>query len=85
MVPFTTIPFGYYVSPISDKLHAGIGVYAPFGVESDYEDSFQGRYQGVTSMVQVVTIQPTISYAFNDSVSLGFGPTINHISVDLTR
>ena len=29
MVPFSTIPFGYYVTPISDKLHAGIGVYAP--------------------------------------------------------
>ncbi len=84
MVPFSTVPFGYYVSPISDKLHAGIGVYAPFGVESDYEDSFQGRYEGVTSMVQVVTIQPTISYAFNDRVSVGFGPTINHISGELT-
>ena len=84
MVPFSTVPFGYYVSPINDKLHAGIGVYAPFGVESDYEDSFQGRYQGVTSMVQVVTIQPTISYAFNDRVSVGFGPTINHISGELT-
>ena len=84
MVPFSTIPFGYYVAPISDKLHAGIGVYAPFGVESDYENGWQGRYEGVTSMVQVVTIQPTVSYAFNDRVSVGFGPTINHISGELT-
>lgn len=84
MVPFSTIPFGYYVTPISDKLHAGIGVYAPFGVESDYENGWQGRYEGVTSMVQVVTIQPTVSYAFNDRVSVGFGPTINHISGELT-
>ncbi len=84
MVPFSTIPFGYYVSPINDKLHAGIGVYAPFGVESDYENGWQGRYEGVTSMVQVVTLQPTISYAFNERVSVGFGPTINHISGELT-
>ncbi|PNE04177.1 hypothetical protein A15D_00357 [Alcanivorax sp. MD8A] len=84
MVPFSTIPFGYYVTPISNKLHAGIGVYAPFGVESDYENGWQGRYEGVTSMVQVVTIQPTVSYAFNDRVSVGFGPTINHISGELT-
>lgn len=84
MVPFSTIPFGYYVSPINDKLHAGIGVYAPYGVESDYENGWQGRYEGVTSMVQVVTLQPTISYAFNERVSVGFGPTINHISGELT-
>ena len=84
MVPFSTVPFGYYVTPLSDKLHAGIGLYAPFGVESDYEDTFQGRYHGLNSRVQVVTLQPTISYAFNDRVSVGFGPTINHIEGKLT-
>ena len=85
MVPFSTVPFGYYVSPINDRLHAGIGIYAPFGVESDYEDGWQGSYEGLNSVVQVVTIQPTISYAFNDRVSVGFGPTINHIEGKLTN
>ena len=84
MVPFSAVPFGYYVTPINDKLHAGIGLYAPFGVESDYEDTFQGRYHALNSVVKVVTIQPTISYAFNDKVSIGFGPTINHIEGKLT-
>ena len=27
----------------------------------------------------MVTLQPTVSYAFNDKVSIGFGPTINRI------
>ena len=84
MVPFSTVPFGYYVTPVSDTLHAGIGLYVPFGVESDYEDTFQGRYHGLNSVVKVVTIQPTLSYAFNDTVSIGFGPTINHIEGKLT-
>ncbi len=84
MVPFTAVPFGYYVTPLNEKWHAGIGLYAPFGVESDYESGWQGRYEGLKSMVQVVTIQPTLSYAFNDRISVGFGPTINHISGELT-
>ncbi|PHR63776.1 outer membrane protein transport protein [Alcanivorax sp.] len=84
MVPFTAVPFGYYVTPLNEKWHAGIGLYAPFGVESDYENGWQGRYEGLKSMVQVVTIQPTLSYAFNDSFSIGFGPTINHIDGELT-
>ncbi len=79
MVPFTTIPFGYYVTPLNNKWHAGIGLYAPFGVVSDYEDGWQGRYNGLKSEVQVVTIQPTLSYAFTDKVSVGFGPTLNRI------
>ncbi|MNF57443.1 Long-chain fatty acid transport protein precursor [compost metagenome] len=79
MVPFVGVPMGYYVKPIDDQWAFGIGVYAPFGLVTDYENGFAGRYFGTKSKVSVVTIQPTISYAFNDKVSIGFGPTINRI------
>ncbi len=79
MVPFVGVPMAYYVKPIDDQWAFGIGVYAPFGLVTDYENGFAGRYFGTTSKVSVVTIQPTISYAFNDKVSIGFGPTINRI------
>jgi long-chain fatty acid transport protein len=55
-------------------------VYAPFGLKTDYERGFQGRAFGSKSEVAVITFQPTVSYAFNDKVSIGFGPTINRIS-----
>lgn len=84
MVPFAAVPFGYYVRPLNEDWHFGLGVYVPFGVISDYESSFQGRYHGLKSEVQVVTLQPTLSYRINDRVSIGFGPTINHIEGTLT-
>lgn len=79
MVPFTTVPMGYYVKPIDDHWAFGLGVYAPFGLITDYENGFQGAGFGSKSEVKVVTFQPTVSYAFNDKVSIGFGPTINRI------
>lgn len=84
MVPFAAIPFGYYVRPLNEDWHFGLGIYVPFGVISDYESSFQGRYHGLESEVQVVTLQPTLSYKINDRVSIGFGPTINRIEGTLT-
>ncbi|MEH6501091.1 MAG: outer membrane protein transport protein, partial [Pseudoalteromonas distincta] len=84
MVPFAAIPFGYYVRPLNEDWHFGLGIYVPFGVISDYESSFQGRYHGLESEVQVVTLQPTLSYKVNDRVSIGFGPTINRIEGTLT-
>lgn len=84
MVPFAAIPFGYYVRPLNENWHFGLGIYVPFGVISDYESSFQGRYHGLESEVQVVTLQPTLSYKVNDRVSIGFGPTINRIEGTLT-
>jgi long-chain fatty acid transport protein len=79
MVPFMGVPMGYYVKPIDDHWAFGIGVYAPFGLVTDYESGFAGRYFGSKSEVKIVTLQPTVSYAFNDKVSIGFGPTINRI------
>ncbi|EXF95442.1 Ompp1/FadL/TodX family transporter [Pseudomonas fluorescens HK44] len=79
MVPLTAVPMGYYVKPIDDHWAFGLGVYAPFGLITNYESGFQGGGFGSKSEVKVVTFQPTISYAFNDKVSIGFGPTINRI------
>ncbi|MCD7039529.1 outer membrane protein transport protein [Pseudomonas sp. MAFF 311095] len=84
MVPFTAVPMMFAVKKVDDKLAFGLGVYAPFGLITDYESGFGGRYYGKKSEVKVVTFQPTVSYAFNDYVSVGFGPTFNRISGNLT-
>jgi len=44
MVPATAVPMGYYVNPIDDKWALGVGVYVPFGLATDYESGFQGRF-----------------------------------------
>ena len=84
MVPITGVPMGYYVNPINDQWAFGLGVYVPFGLSTEYENSFQGRHFADVSEVTVITVQPTISYRFNDQLSVGFGPTLNHISGKLT-
>ncbi|MCW8278082.1 transporter [Pseudomonas sp. PCH199] len=83
MVPFTSVPMGFYTNKLDDQWSIGFGVYAPFGLITNYETGFQGRAFGSKSEVKVVTLQPTVSYAFNDKVSIGFGPTINRISGEL--
>lgn len=83
MVPFTAVPMGYYVKPIDDKWAVGVGLYVPFGLVTDYENGFQGRYFGDYSEVRVITVQPTVSYRFNEKLSIGFGPTINRIDGQL--
>ncbi|MCQ4306022.1 Long-chain fatty acid transport protein [Stutzerimonas frequens] len=83
MVPFTAVPMGYYVKPIDDKWAVGVGLYVPFGLITDYESGFQGRYHGDYSEVRVITVQPTVSYRFNEKLSVGFGPTINRIDGEL--
>lgn len=84
MVPFIGAPMGYYVKPLNDNWSFGLGMYVPFGLVTDYERNFQGRYYGDRSEVRVITLQPTLSYRFNEQLSVGFGPTINRIDGELT-
>ncbi len=83
MVPAIGVPMGYWVKPLDEKVTFGLGVYAPFGLVTDYESGFQGRYEGDYSEVRVVTIQPTVSYRFNDQLTVGLGATINRIDGQL--
>lgn len=85
MVPDQKIPYAFFAQPLSDQVSWGIGIYAPFGVESDYENGFGGRMHGLNSKVQVITIQPTLSFKFNDRVAFGFGPTFSRIDGKLTN
>ncbi|MES2821526.1 MAG: outer membrane protein transport protein [Pseudomonadota bacterium] len=85
MVPLASVPFAFYATPVNEDWNFGLGLYVPFGLISDYEKSFQGRYKGLYSKVQVVTLQPTLSYKINDRVAIGFGPTVNKIDGKLSN
>lgn len=80
MVPLTAVPFGFYTHKLNEQWAVGLGVYAPFGLVADYEKGFQGQAFGSKSGVKVITVQPTVSYAFNDKISIGFGPTLNRMN-----
>jgi long-chain fatty acid transport protein len=83
MVPVVGVPMGYYVKPLDEHWSVGFGLYVPFGLVTDYGSDDAARYWGKKSRVEVITLQPTVSYAFNDRVSIGFGPTINRIEGEL--
>ena len=85
MVPLANVPFAFFSTELNEQWSFGLGMYVPFGLISDYEKSFQGAHQGLYSKVAVMTVQPTLSYKFNEHVSVGFGPTINRIDGKLTN
>jgi long-chain fatty acid transport protein len=85
IVPGITIPFAYYAQPINEQWSVGFGVFVPYGLKTDYENTFQGRYLGVKSELQIITAQPTVSYNFGNGLALGAGVTYNKIDGKLSR
>lgn len=70
---WSAIPAGFYSYSISPALRVGVGVSATYGSETEYDDSFAGRFSGRYTSIHQININPSIAYRLNDMVSLGFG------------
>lgn len=78
------VPNGYFTMEIDPALHFGVAVNAPFGLQTEYDATWIGRFQAVKSKIQTINLNPSLSYRVNDSISLGIGLNYQHISGDLT-
>jgi long-chain fatty acid transport protein len=79
------VPFAFYSDHYSDDLSWGIGVYAPFGLSSDYQNDWVGRYFGDETAIKVVALQPTVAYKLDQHWSLGLGLSVNYAEGTLSK
>jgi len=62
----------------------GVGVFTPFGLETDYQPDWVGRYAALRTKLTTIDIQPTIAWRY-DRFSLGAGLDIQYASARLTQ
>lgn len=79
----TPVPNGFLSHQFNDKLWFGIGVTAPFGLGSDYGDTWFGRFDSTKTELAVIDIQPTVAYEIAPWASIGVGVNIQHSDADL--
>ena len=71
-------PFNLYAGFGSEdrKFAAGIAIYTPFGNKVEYADGWEGRYSLTGIDLKSIYVQPTVSYAVTDKLSVGAGMVI---------
>lgn len=79
------VPNLYYAQALNDKVFMGIGINAPYGLVTDYNDSWQGRYHAIRSDLKTININPTLAFKANDKLSLGFGISLQYIDLELSQ
>ncbi len=67
------------------KGSVGLGVYVPYGLTSQWNDDFPGRFSALRAALQTIYIQPNFAYQVTPNWSVGGGPVFGHSSVDLTQ
>jgi long-chain fatty acid transport protein len=83
--PLLAIPQVYVAYGLTPKLGVGIGLFAPYGLETRWPLSFDGRFAGYKNMLRSVYIQPTLSYQVTPWLSLGGGFDIVRGEVELNQ
>ena len=79
------VPNVFFSTPVSRRLAVGIGVFAPYGLTTDWPADSMARFLGYKSLVQGVYIQPTIAFKLNDHVSIGAGIDITYENLELRQ
>jgi long-chain fatty acid transport protein len=79
------VPNLYVVLPINKQFAFGLGLNAPFGLVTEYDDGWLGRYQALKSDVKTINVNPSISWRMTDNFSVGVGANYQQIKATFTN
>lgn len=82
---WAVVPNGFLSWALNKDLYVGIGISAPFGLKTEYNDDWVGRFQAIKFDVKTININPSIAYRLNDVVSLGAGVNWQKIEAQYVR
>lgn len=77
------VPAAYFAMPVG-MMRFGLGVNAPFGLKTEYDSSWMGRFQAVKSEVKTINVNPSFAFKFSEAFSLGIGADYQTIDAELT-
>ena len=79
------VPNFYYTAELANELYVGVGVNVPFGLATEYDDGWVGRYHALRSEITSININPSIAWKATDALSVGFGISIQYLELELTN
>ena len=79
------VPSIYLTTPVTEKLSVGAGVNAPFGLATDYDSSWAGRYYAQRSDIKTINYNLAGAYKFNQVISAGAGINYQTLDAKLTQ
>ena len=78
------VPNLYYSNKLNDQWSIGLGINAPFGLATDYDNTWVGRYHAKESDVATININPVVAYKVMDQLTLSVGVSAEYMDVTLS-
>ena len=81
----TPVPAMSYIRKLDNGVALGAMVSAPFGLKTEYDDNWVGRYFAHTSDVQIVDLTLSGAIDITDRFSVGIGAIVSRADVTLSK
>jgi long-chain fatty acid transport protein len=79
------VPSVYLATPVTDKLSLGFGINAPFGLATDYDSGWAGRYYALHSDIKTINYNLAGAFKVNEVFSAGVGINYQTLEANLTQ
>jgi long-chain fatty acid transport protein len=79
------VPNLYFVTDMTPSVKFGIGLNSPFGLKTQYDSTWIGRFQAIKSSLETININPSVAYKINDQLSVGAGVSAMWIQAELSK
>jgi long-chain fatty acid transport protein len=81
-----TPPNAYLVVPIGENLTFGVGAFSAFGLRTNWQDDFPGRFISRDANVKTLSVEPAIAWQTSDGrFALGAGAEYRRAKISLNR
>ncbi len=73
------IPHFYGIYTATNGMKFGLGINSPFGLVTNYEDGWKGRYSEITTSVKGVNVNPSVAKIVAPGLSIGAGASVQYL------
>ncbi len=80
-------PHVYLTHRLSSRVALGLGVFAPYGLGTEWPEAYPLRYLGTKTDMQTLFVNPNVAIRLTDNLSIGVGASYIHskLSLNLVR
>lgn len=79
------IPNAYLSWALTKDIYVGLGISAPFGLKTEYDDRWLGAAQAVKFDIKTMNVNPSVAYRVNEKISLGGGFSWQKLDAEYVR
>ncbi|NDY43481.1 hypothetical protein G3N55_11600 [Dissulfurirhabdus thermomarina] len=79
------LPYFYAAGTVADGVGLGLAVNVPYGLTTEWDGTWPGRFNAVKTELRTVFVTPSVSYRVFDWLAVGAGAQVARADAELTN